>query len=86
MNNTTEALPMPTSRGDVRHVEVLIHTRTFGRVRDLRVERDANGLILRGQTTSYYVKQLAQQAVLEAGELSLLANEIQVISELEAPR
>lgn len=85
-NNTTDAPPALASRRDPPHVEVLIHTKTSGRVRDLRVECCANGLILRGRVTSYYVKQLAQQAVLETGELALLANEIEVTSDAEAPR
>lgn len=56
----------------------LVRTRSYGRVRDLRLEVRGAGLILCGRTTSYYAKQLAQQAVLEAGGLTLLANEIEV--------
>jgi hypothetical protein len=36
------------------------------------------GVILRGQTHTYYAKQLAQDAVLELGGLPIVANEIEV--------
>jgi hypothetical protein len=64
--------------GDPRQLECFIRTRSYGRVRDLRIELRGGGLILRGRACSYYAKQLAQQAVLEAGVLPLLANEIEV--------
>ncbi len=67
-------------------LESLIRRRSYGRVRDLRLEMRREGLILRGRATSYYVKQLAQQAVLEAGEPPLLANEIEVTIDREAQR
>jgi len=35
-------------------------------------------LILRGRTRTYYAKQLAQQAVMEATALPIRANEIEV--------
>ena len=63
---------------DPQHLESLIRTRSYGRVRDLHLELCGDGLILRGRACSYYAKQLAQQAVLEAGILPLLANEIEV--------
>jgi hypothetical protein len=36
------------------------------------------GVILRGHSQTYYAKQLAQQAVMEATRLRILANEIEV--------
>jgi hypothetical protein len=36
------------------------------------------GLILRGLTTTYYAKQLAQHAVMEATAIPIVANEIEV--------
>ena len=41
------------------HVQV----RTGRRVRDLAIELFPEGVILRGHTTTYHVKQLAQQGV-----------------------
>jgi hypothetical protein len=46
-------------------VERRIQERTWGRVRQLRVEAGQDRLVVRGCTPSYYVKQLAVQAVLE---------------------
>jgi len=63
---------------DKQQLESLVRARSYGRVHDLRVERHGAGLVLRGRTSTYYVKQLAQEAVLAAGGLPLLANEIEV--------
>jgi len=73
-------------RFDSAHLESLVRIRSYGRVRDLRLELRGAGLILSGRTTSYYVKQLAQQAILEAGEMPLLANEIEVTIDQAALR
>ncbi len=59
-------------------LESLIRERSFGRVRDLRLEFRIEGVVLHGRAPSYYAKQLAQQAVLEANFLPVLANEIEV--------
>jgi hypothetical protein len=37
------------------------------------------GLVLTGQASTYYAKQLAQHAVMEATALPILANEIDVL-------
>lgn len=42
-----------------------IDIKTFRQVRDLRVMRNGEGIELRGQSESYYVKQLATHAVLD---------------------
>jgi hypothetical protein len=47
-----------------------------GRVSDLRLLLRDNGVVLQG----YYAKQLAQEAVMKATKLPLLANEIEVLS------
>ncbi len=54
-----------------------VRCRSSGRVRDLRLLVQDNGLILQGKAATYYTKQLAQQAILEA-DLPILANQIQV--------
>jgi hypothetical protein len=59
-------------------LEAHLQSRLSGRVRNLRLRVRRHGLSLEGQTRSYYAKQLAQQAVLEATVLPILANEIQV--------
>ena len=59
-------------------LESLVRQRLNGRVRDLRLFVQEQGLILQGQTATYYAKQLAQHAVMEVSGLPILANEIEV--------
>jgi hypothetical protein len=59
-------------------VRSAIAARLGRRVRGLEVVIVPAGVILRGQATSYYVKQLAQQALLAVHPGPLLANEISV--------
>jgi hypothetical protein len=56
----------------------------FGRVGDLRIVIKDDGLVLRGRAYTCYAKQLAQQAVMKATDLPLLANHIEVLSALPA--
>jgi hypothetical protein len=52
--------------------------RLHGRVRDLSLRLDEGVLILQGCATTYYAKQLAQHAVMEAIRCLRLVNEIEV--------
>ena len=63
----------------IAHIEACVQSRLNGRIRNLRIEVSDQGLVLRGHTETYHAKQLAQHAVLEACELPILANEIEVI-------
>lgn len=47
-----------------RDLEAQVLKQTDRRVRDLRIELRPGRLVLRGSANSYYVKQLAQHAVL----------------------
>jgi hypothetical protein len=60
--------------------ELIVHVqcRLGGQVRGLRLVATDKGLLLRGRTHTYYAKQLAQHAVMEATGLPILANEIEV--------
>lgn len=60
------------------HLEALMHRRLGNRVRDLRVVRRGEGLVLHGWASTYHAKQLAQHAVMELSSLPILANEIEV--------
>ncbi len=68
----------PNQREEIDELETRIQGKLGGRIRRLRLEPRQGGLILRGWTETYYAKQLAQQAVLEATNMPLLANEIEV--------
>jgi hypothetical protein len=59
-------------------LEALTQVRLGNRVRNLRVLRGKDGLVLRGKTATYYAKQLVQHAVMELDESRILANDIEV--------
>jgi len=60
-------------------IEVQIHRRSGGQIRDLHVVCVADLVILRGHSRTYHAKQLAQEAALdESGEHTTLANQIVV--------
>jgi osmotically-inducible protein OsmY len=49
-----------------------------GRLKDASVSVQRGGVVIRGTTNSYYVKQLAQHAVMKRVSLPIAANEIEV--------
>jgi hypothetical protein len=65
---------------ELSQLEAHVKRRLEGRVRRLHVSVRDSGLVLHGTSTTYYGKQLAQQAAMEASELPILANEIEVQS------
>jgi hypothetical protein len=62
----------------LRELEQHIQSRLNGRVRDLRLSVRDNGLVLEGQTHTYHAKQLAQHALMEAFDVPISANDIEV--------
>jgi hypothetical protein len=62
----------------MEQLETQVQSRLNGRVRNFRLVVREHGLILMGHARTYYAKQLAQHAVLEATTLPILANEIDV--------
>jgi hypothetical protein len=60
------------------HMEERVRGALGGRVRYFQLLRHEHGLVLRGFAHTFYAKQLAQQAVLGATSLPILANEIEV--------
>jgi hypothetical protein len=73
MTNVSDT-PLP----EVAQLEAHLQSRMSGRVYDLRLFVRDNSLILRGRAHTYYAKQLAQHAVMEATRLPIQANEIEV--------
>lgn len=63
----------------IAELETLIRDEVGRRVRRLKVVAVEGGLILKGQSPTYYAKQLAQHALLKATETPILANEIEVV-------
>lgn len=75
-NTTTDV----TRANGITDLETQIQCRLGGQVREFKVEVVDDGLILRGRARTYYAKQLAQHAVMEATGMQILANEIEVSS------
>ena len=59
-------------------LEGLMQRRLGSRVRNLRVHLQPSGLVLQGRAATYYAKQLAQHAVMQATDLPIRANDIEV--------
>jgi hypothetical protein len=55
-----------------------VHMRTGRRIRNLRVELETERIVLRGLADSYYVKQLAQEGILDLLPEVCLLNAISV--------
>jgi hypothetical protein len=66
------------TRESLVRVESRIRCRLTGRVREFQLVLRDQGLVLRGETRTYYAKQLAQHAVMDATSLPIESNEIEV--------
>lgn len=60
-------------------LELHVECRLRGHVRNFRVSTRDGGLVLNGRSGTYYAKQMAQQAVMDAMEWPIHANEIEVV-------
>ena len=59
-------------------IEEHVHARLTGLVGDFQLLLRDGGFVLRGRVHTYYAKQLAQHAVMEATSVPIRANEIEV--------
>jgi hypothetical protein len=59
-------------------IEESVRCRLTGLLRDFQLVFRDKGLVLRGHVHTYFSKQLAQHAVMEASSLPIRANEIVV--------
>jgi hypothetical protein len=64
---------------ELEELETHLQAVLSGRVRDLRITSHDNGLVIQGQTRTYYAKQVAQQEVMKASSMPVRANEIEVV-------
>jgi hypothetical protein len=67
-----------TEADGIDRLEARLQSQLNGRVRDLHLLVAGQGLILRGHAHTYYAKQIAQHVVMDATELPIVANEIEV--------
>jgi hypothetical protein len=63
---------------DLDALEAHLIRRLSNRIRELVIVPDSEGLILKGRVRTYYEKQLAQHALMEATSAPILSNEIEV--------
>ncbi len=66
------------SQEDLDRLVAQVQHELSGRLRDFRLKRRGDGVILMGRAGSYYAKQLAQHAAMEITGLPIHANEIEV--------
>jgi hypothetical protein len=59
-------------------IEEHVRYRLSGLLRDFQLAFRDKGLVLRGHVHTYYAKQLAQHAVMEASSIPIRANEMEV--------
>jgi hypothetical protein len=76
--HTTTSPNPPPGPPELEQLETRVQSRLNGRVRDFRLAVRGCGLVLTGQARTWYAKQLAQHAVMEATALPIVANEIDV--------
>jgi hypothetical protein len=60
-------------------VEARVLSRLRGQVHHFALAARDGGLVLHGSSPTFYAKQLAQHAVMQATNLPILANEIRVL-------
>jgi osmotically-inducible protein OsmY len=63
---------------DVVEIESRVRVCLRGRLHDFRLLRHDRGVILLGRAPNYYVKQLAQHAVMKVAGVTIVANQIAV--------
>jgi len=67
-----------TMQTKIDQIETRLRGQLGSRIRDLCLQLRGDGLVLRGFTRTYYAKQLAQHAVMQAIDLPIVSNDIQV--------
>lgn len=77
--STSAVLDLPERWNAAEDLEFQIRERTAGRVKDLRVFRSDEGVVLQGSSHTFYAKQLAQHAALQLVPRGRLLNEIVVV-------
>jgi hypothetical protein len=78
MYNNLAQIPNLATQSKLDELELQVQGQFSGRVVDFHVLPLGGGIVLRGFTRTYYLKQLAQQAVMNLTDLPILANEIEV--------
>jgi hypothetical protein len=64
--------------GEVQRLERQLRIQLNGRIHNFRLIERIGGVVLQGWASSFYAKQVAQHAVMEALALPIIANDIEV--------
>ena len=64
---------------ELDELEVRLQSQLSGRIRDLCLHVQADGIVLHGFTRTYHAKQVAQAMVMRLTDLPIAANEIVVV-------
>lgn len=70
--------PLSSRQTLSEHIERLVRQRTSGLIRDLKIDVLPGEILLTGRASTYYAKQLATHAALDACEHLTLTNDIEV--------
>ena len=73
-----QALSNTPTRETLSQIEEHVRCRLTGLLREFHLVFRDKGLVLRGHVHTYYAKQLAQHAVMEASNLPIRGNEMEV--------
>jgi hypothetical protein len=79
IRQTIDQPPVGPNEELVRLTEIL-QRRLANQVQGFRLIAFNGGLVLLGQSSTYYAKQLAQHALMGATDLPIVSNEIEVAS------
>jgi hypothetical protein len=66
-------------RDELERLETHLQSQLGGRVRSFRLMYSDEGIVLQGIASTYYAKQLAQHAVMQATPLPIASNQIEVV-------
>ena len=78
MDNVLTQTPNLATQAKLDELELQLQGQFGGRVADFHVLPLGGGIVLRGFTRTYYLKQLVQQTVMNLTDLPIVANDIEV--------
>jgi hypothetical protein len=78
MHHSSAERTLPDDDELVRQVVVLLQSRLGGQTRNFRISVREDGLILQGDISSHYGKQIIQEVVMQLSHIPILANDIEV--------
>jgi hypothetical protein len=73
---------MTTSTLEQSRLDLALRRSPFPALRKLTLEENENSIVIQGQVSSYYLKQLAQETLLPLLDGRQLVNRVQVVTTL----